>query len=416
MNLSLAGIPRERLAAAALIAAAAATLLGGYEFIRSVSQSLFIGAYGSRNLPFVMALAPVGTLLMIYGYGRLLSRLGAQRAILLTCLFAALAILACHAAIRAGSKPATGVLYVLREAYIVVMVEQIWSFINSTLRAGESRKLNGAICGIASLGAIGGGWLVHLLATRLGSANLLILAAASFAPTGLCAACAYRRGGEPLPAPDEAGGRRGHLGARLLFRQRTLFCLALLIVATQVVSTVLDLQLSRFVEQALPDPDRRTHWFGGFYAGLNTGAAVFQFIVTPLLLHFAAPRRVHLGLPLIHLLACLAALLAPSLFTAALAYFVFKVLDYSVFRAAKELLYIPLSFDARYRSKELIDAFGYRLAKGGAAGVLAAAGRGGALPLASYPAIAILALLGWLALALRLTSPARRAPDGKETS
>ena len=51
--------------------------------------------------------------------------------------------------------------------------------------------------------------------------------------------------------------------------------------------------------------------------------------------------------------------------SAGLAYMAFKVIDYSVFRAAKELLYIPLSFDRRYRAKELIDVFGYRFGKGG---------------------------------------------------
>jgi AAA family ATP:ADP antiporter len=49
---------------------------------------------------------------------------------------------------------------------------------------------------------------------------------------------------------------------------------------------------------------------------------------------------------------------------AGLALMVFKVLDYSVFRAAKELLYVPLSFDVRYRAKEIIDVLGYRASKG----------------------------------------------------
>lgn len=407
----ISGIERNRILAAMAIAMSACSLLCGYEFVRSVSQSLFIEAYGSKNLPLVMTLAPVGVLLMLYGYGRLLSAAGARRAVLLTCLFSGLVILACHAAIQAHCRLATGCLYVFREAYIVLMVEQIWSFINSSFRAGECRKLNGAICGIASLGAIAGGWLVHLLAARLGSANLLLFAALSFAPTGLFAAAAYRLGGEPRPAPEEAGGRLGHLGGRLLLRQRTLLFLALLVAATQVVSTVLDLNLSRLVEQALPELDRRTRWFGSFYAQLNLGAAVFQFVATPLLLRYAPLRRVHLGIPLVHIAACLAVILAPGLFTAALAYYLFKVLDYSIFRAAKELLYVPLSFDARYRSKELIDAFGYRLAKGGMAGILAGLGRFGTLPAAGYPAIATAALLAWLALAYRLTRPAAAQSD-----
>jgi ATP/ADP translocase len=402
------GITRDKFLAALAIALAAGALLCGYEFIRSVSQSLFIEAYGSKNLPVVMTLAPVGTLLLIYGYGRLLSAVGARRAILLTCLLSGIFILASCAAIKAGSRAATGFLYVFREAHIVLMVEQIWAFINSSFRSAECRKLNGAICGIASLGAIAGGGLVHLLAARLGSANLLFFAAASFAPTGLFAIAAYRFGGEPVPAPEEAGGRKGHLGGRLLLRERTLLLLALLIAATQVVATVLDLNLSRFVEQALPEVNQRTRWFGGFYAGLNLGSAFFQFILTPLLLHFTPLRRIHLGIPLVHLAACLGALLAPSLLTATLAYYLFKAIDYSVFRGAKELLYVPLSYDARYRSKELIDAFVYRLAKGGTSGILAGAGQFGALPLATYPSIALAALLAWLALAAGLTRPTER--------
>ena len=44
----------------------------------------------------------------------------------------------------------------------------------------------------------------------------------------------------------------------------------------------------------------------------------------------------------------------------ALAFFLFKAFDYSIFRAAKEVLYVPLSFDERYRAKEIIDVLGYR--------------------------------------------------------
>ena len=405
MTRTIAGISGNRVAAAAAIAFASASLLCGYEFIRSVSQSLYIEAYGAIRLPWVMTLAPVGTLLIIYGYGRLLSWLGAKRAIVLTSLLSAAAIIGCYMAILAGSRLATAVLYVFREAYIVLLVEQVWSFINSTLRSGEGRQLNGPICGIASLGAIAGGLFVRHLAVGTGSANLLVFAAASLIPTGLLAAVAYHAGGEPMPAPEEAGGKQGHLGLRGFFGSRLLTGLALLIVSTQVVSAVLDIQLSRFVEVSIPVRDERTRWFGGFYAALNVGAAFLQFIGAPLLLQFGSVRAAHIGIPLLHLALCAASIFFPSLRTAAAAYFAFKAIDYSLFRAAKELFYVPLSFDARYRAKQLIDAFGYRLAKGGASGSLALAGRFVVLPIVSLPVIAVAALMVWLPLAIRLTAP-----------
>jgi AAA family ATP:ADP antiporter len=410
----LADIPLKRVAAAFWIALAASFLLFGYEFIRSVSQSLYIGAYGAARLPVVMAAAPLGTLLVIVLYGRLLSLAGPRRAILLTTLLSAGLILACAQAIRGGSRVATGVLYVFREAYIVLLVEQVWSFINSTLCQGEGRKLNGPICGVASLGAIAGGLVVNHLAIGLGSVNLLVLAAGSLVPTGLCAVLAYRRGGEPQPAAAEARGRQGHLGLRPLLQSRVLRDLALIVMATQVVSTVLDLQVSRYVEAALPLRDERTRWFGGFYAVLNIGAAAFQFILAPLLLARLRLRVIHVTIPLVHGTLCVAALVWPSLTAAAAALMMFKVLDYSLFRAAKELVYVPLSFDARYRAKELIDAFGYRLAKGGASLGLVVANRLMTVPAVALPGIALVALAAWIPLAVQLT--AGRPPAGRPAS
>lgn len=397
------GVRTDRLAATAAIALSASFLLCGYEFVRSVSSSLFIDAYGAKNLPIVMVLGPVATLALIYGYGRLLSVAGPRAAILATSAFSALVILGCFVGIRAGLRPATAVLYAFREAYIVLLVEQVWSFINSTVRADEGSKLNGPICGIASLGAIAGGLLVRQYAVAFGSANLLLLAAATFAPTGILAALAYRAGGEPKPDPDEAHGRHGHLGAGTLVRHPVLWRLALLIALTQVVSTVADLQFNRYVAEAMPQKDLRTQWFGGFYATLNIGSAVCQFLVAPLLLAGVAHRTIHRAIPFVHLAMAVAVFLYPGLRSAAACYFVFKVIDYSIFRGVKELLYIPLSFDARYRAKEIIDAFVYRASKGVVSGILAGIGGLIALPLATFPAVIAAALLGWLGLATQLT-------------
>jgi AAA family ATP:ADP antiporter len=390
--------------AALTIGVAALFLLFGYELVRSVAQSLYISAYGAAKLPLVMALGPVGTLLWLYGYGLLLSWWGARKAILSTCLLSALALLGCWWAIRHGSRVATGVLYVVREAYIVLLVEQVWSFINSTLRRGEGRSWNGPICGIASLGAITGGWFVHHWAVRMGSQDLLILAAVTLVPTALFTLWAYRWGGEPQPAPGEIGGRQGHLGVHLLRQQPILFYLALLVGITQVVSTLVDLQLSYYVERSFPLKDQRTSWLGGFYALLNVGAAVMQFVITPLLLRRMKVRTVHLGIPVLHGMAVVLVLVLPGLWTAALAYGLFKALDYSLFRAAKELVYVPLTYDARYRAKELIDAFGYRAAKGGVGGILALVGRlGYGVGPSVLPLLILAGLAGWVPLAWRLT-------------
>ena len=49
-----------------------------------------------------------------------------------------------------------------------------------------------------------------------------------------------------------------------------------------------------------------------------------------------------------------------------------KAFDYSLFRSAKEMLYIPLSYEEKTRGKALIDMLAYRVAKGGASLLVAA--------------------------------------------
>jgi AAA family ATP:ADP antiporter len=403
----IAGIPGWRLGATLAIALASAFLLFGYEFVRSVAQSLFVESYGTDKLPWVMAVAPVGTLILVFGYGRLLSAVGPRLAIILSTALSAFVLLACHRAILAGIAPATAVLYVFREAYIVLLVEQVWSFLNSTLSDAEGRKLNGLVCGIASLGPIAGGLVVHSFAKDWGSANLLLLAVVTLVPVGLLAVWSFHLAGEPTPAPGEAYGRHGHLGWGALVHTPVLSRMALLIILTQTVSTALELNMNIRVKALIPDPDARTAWFGGLYALLNTGAAVFQFILTPLALRRLTLTAIHTAIPALNLIAAAVSLVVPGLAPAAAAYMTFKILDYSIFRAGKEILYIPLSFDARYRAKEMIDAFGYRLGKGLSSAVFAVARQVRVIPAAVYPIVALGALAVWLPLARRMVRDAK---------
>lgn len=388
---------------------AAGFLLGGYELVRSVSVSLFIEAYGAHRLPIVMALSPVGLFVMLWGYGKLISWRGARQTLLCTSLLAGLGILGCYFAVVAKWSIALGVLYVLREAYIVLIIEQYWSFINSTLNEGQGKKYNGPICGIASVGAIGGGMLVGGLAQQLGSEYLLLFAALSLVPAAGMAWWAYGLGGEPVA--KETHRSCGNLGLGLFRNNRTLVYLALLIGVTQAISAALDLRFSGLLELAKPVKDERTAFMGNFYALLNGFAFLFQFVVAPLVLRFLSLRWVHLLMPAIQVVTCMVLLVYPTLLTGAIAYLTFKVLDYSVFRSAKEVLYIPMSFDARYRAKEVIDAFGYRGAKGVLSGAFFLAGAiFGRLPGFFYPVVALGMLGIWLKLGYGLTAPQKNLP------
>jgi ATP/ADP translocase len=415
---------RRGLAAAATVALSAGCLLCGYEFLRSTSSTLFKTAHGSANLPIIMALTPPVVVLMLYAYGRVLSVLGPRRTLLASSLASGGAILACYFVINRGSHYdggqliiprrsaagiATGVLYLLRESYVVLILEQYWSFLNSHVDTGLARKLNGPVCGIASLGAIAGGWLVGLYSRQWGTPAMAACGAAAILPAALIAHAGYLCCGEPRPDARPAQKTdvktSDALGLRLFKSNPVLTMMLVMILSTQIISTVLDLSLNTMMQEAMPNADVQNAWSGQFYSLLNTLAAIGQFVAAPLLLWLAPLSVIHLLGPAANFCACGYFLVSPSLSSVAVAYMSFKVFDYSIFRAAKEILYIPLSFDARFRAKELIDVFGYRAGKGGTSAMIALLRACGmAVGSAALAGVALCASALWLALAPKIAA------------
>ena len=160
----------------------------------------------------------------------------------------------------------------------------------------------------------------------------------------------------------------------------------------------------------------QTAYSGWFFKWLNIWAFVMQFIVTPALLVAVPLAWVHRLIPLVHVASCLYLWRSPTLAAAGTAYMLFKVLDYSIFRGAKELLYIPLSFDSRYRAKELIDVLGYRTGKGAMSLLVIAAQRAyqEAHLVVSAPALAFAAAVAAGVWALCAIPLGRRAREQAE--
>jgi ATP/ADP translocase len=122
-----------------------------------------------------------------------------------------------------------------------------------------------------------------------------------------------------------------------------------------------------------------------------------------MLLSFVALRWIQVLMPVIHLFAIGVAIHEPTVFTVGLAFFLFKAFDYSLFRAAKEMLYVPLSFDERYRTKQIIDVFGYRAGKGASSVIIVLLQRAGVMVNNYYLLAGFAAVIVWLIMIFPLT-------------
>jgi ATP/ADP translocase len=384
-------------------------LFGGYEFIRSPAESIFMEQFGAAYKPYAIACVPFMMAAMIYGYGWLLSRAGAKKAMAFSMLGSAAFFLLAWLLLGRAGRWLAFLLLVFKESYVVVISEQYWSFINSVLKDEEGKVFNGPVAGLGALGSLAGGWLLGRYAVALGTGMFVGFAALAILPAAVLFWIGYNNAGEPKPADDEAGGKKGHLHLRILAENRTVLLIAFIIFAAQVVATALDFRFTQLVQNFVPQTDLRTAYLGRFWMNVNIFSFSMQFLATPLLLRYIPRRGILTAIPAVHIVTCVLLFLNPTLGLASTAFLLFKGMDYSIFRASKETLYIPFSYDTRYRAKQVADAFTYRFAKGVTATWVSFLTAMGTVSAGFYPALAAVFSGAWLAMSFPLTAP-RKVP------
>jgi AAA family ATP:ADP antiporter len=169
-------------------------------------------------------------------------------------------------------------------------------------------------------------------------------------------------------------GQQGSLqqfmdGFKVLGRSRYVLLLLALIGLSQVVITLIDYQYSLTLQAHYPDEDAYTTVSGQVYGSISLAALGLQVLTGPVLKVLGVPRTLGL-IPLLLGGAVAFFAVSPRFLSMAVAKVASKAFDYSLFRAAKEILYIPLTWEEKNQGKALVDILGYRVAKGATSGLL----------------------------------------------
>jgi AAA family ATP:ADP antiporter len=393
--------------AVATIVGAATLALMGYEMARSAASSIFLAHYRASRLTEPLMLLPLVMIVLTYGISRLLRRFGPSATYSLTLVASGLVLAATAFAARRGVRASAFVLYIFAQAYIVLIVEQSWAFINSLFSTEDGKRWNGVIIATTTAGSVTGGLLTGLLSKRIGSELVVVCAAVLTAVAALLSRRAVRQAGpEPTVADKQPGRLADHFAWNLLRSDPTLGRLAIMVVASQSISLLFDIAFHSSLQVAMPLKEPRTAFLGFFFGGVNAVAFLLQLGLCPLLLRRFQVRYILAAIPLLYGAAAVAGVAIPLLPVLGAAFFLSKTVDYSVFRASKEVLYVPLPFTARYRGKMTIDALIYRSTKGVASALLSLAGLvAGVLPLRLYPLLAIVFGGFWNRISVGLPEP-----------
>jgi len=343
------------------LAALIFVVLASYAIARPATESLFLGAHGAESLPWAWLLVGIGSLVVVTLYNRwsattdlvrIFGVVSALSAVLLVCILLGL---------QADTPGMTWVLYLWKDLYIVVLIEIFWSFANSTVPQDRAKWWYGLFCVLGSLGGMAGnlgvGWLAQATSTEQSLwAVVPLLAIGGFGGIGL-ARWAGVKASEPQEKPSLSDG------FSVLKNSRALWLLMALIATTQVAITLVDYQFSIAIEQHFPDADARTAMIGQVYAAIDLASISLQLATGPILRLVGVPL-VLLAIPALLGAAVAGYALIPRYAAIAAAKVASKAFDYSLFRAAKEILYIPLSHPERTQGKAFVDMMSYRMAKG----------------------------------------------------
>jgi AAA family ATP:ADP antiporter len=291
------------------------------------------------------------------------------------------------------------------------VVSVFWSFMADLFSNEQAKRLFGFIAAGGSAGALAGPVLTTVLAIPLGTNNLLLVSVcfllwAVFCIDRLIRSCEQRQGDESAGTTasrnvEQAMGGGLFAGIRLVLRSPYLLGICLLMLLFTTLATFLYFQQAQIIRDHFSDPAQRTTVFAAMDLAVNTLTILIQVFLTGRLVAW-------LGLPLTLsliplLLGAGFALLgyAPVLWVLVVVQVIRRAGNYAIMRPAREMLYVVLRREEKYKAKNFIDTAVYRAGDAVSAWLYAGL-RAMGLSLGTIAWLAVPVAAGWAWLAYRL--------------
>ncbi|NNE46343.1 MAG: MFS transporter, partial [Rhodothermales bacterium] len=350
------------------------SLLCGYYILRPMREEMGI-AGGIENLDWMFTGTFVAMLAAVPLFGWAAARYRRSRLLPAVYTFFIANIIGFYALFVSDITHA----YVARAFFIWVsvfnlfVVSVFWSFMTDVYSNQQARRLFGFIAAGGTLGALAGPALTAALVGRLGTANLLLLSAAFLAIALLCISRVLRwvrlrpvsvEGdgdiGTDNTESDNALGGNIFAGIPLVIRSPYLLGICALILLYTTLATFLYFQQAEIVRDSFADPATRTSVFAGMDFATNLLTVLAQVFLTARIV-----RRFGIAVTLALIPVGLAAgflilSFAPVLSVLVVLQVLRRAGNFSIMKPAREMLYVVLGREEKYKAKNFIDTVVYR--------------------------------------------------------
>ena len=345
-------------------------LLAFYQVLKIVRDALILSESGAEAASYASAGMALVLLLFVPAYSALASRVNRVWLISSVTLFFASHLLIFYALGSAGVRVGVA-FYIWIGVFNMVAVAQFWAFAND-LYTNERGKRLFPLVGIgASIGALVGAAIATYFFKGIGPYTLMLIAAFGLTVPVALTIIVHRREGHRKEAKKEEADKAlgGPGGFTLVFKQRYLLLIAMLVLVYNLVNTLGGFILNRMITDEAARQIAAGTAGGATEASIigtlsgtvqtyvNLLALVLQAFFVSRIFKYIGVRGALFILPAIALTGYSTVALLPILAVVQWTKIFENSTDYSIQNTTRQALFLPTSREAKYKAKQAIDSF-----------------------------------------------------------
>jgi AAA family ATP:ADP antiporter len=265
--------------------------------------------------------------------------------------------------------------FIWASVYNLFIVSVFWSFMADSFSTEQAGRLFGIIAAGGTAGALCGPALTAVLVMILGPTNLLLVSAAflSLAIWCIYRIIAWRKSAPAGESPNSASSHNSlnsgtdqtiggsiFAGIRLVFGSSYLTGICFLMLLFTTLATFLYFQQAQIIRDSFENPADRTAVFAAMDFTVNALTISTQLFLTSRIVHRLGLNWTLAIIPLFLGLGFVLLGWMPTLSILIVVQVLRRAGNYAVMRPAREMLYVVLEKEEKYKAKNFIDTAVYR--------------------------------------------------------
>jgi AAA family ATP:ADP antiporter len=349
------------------------SLLCSYYIIRPIRDEMGVQG-GVENLQWLFTATFIAMLAIVPLFGWITARYPRKRFLPIVYYFFAVNLILFYLAFNLDYDKVyvARIFFVWVSVFNLFVVSVFWSLMVDVYNNEQSKRLFGFIAAGGTVGAISGPALTSFLAVPLGNINLLLLSALFLLLAIVCMKrivywSDYTQKSSNAKTADTVEQEKERplgggivAGIKLVFASPYLLGICLLMLLFTTLSTFLYFEQAQIIRDNFADSDARTSVFATIDLATNILTLLFQLLIMGRLVPMIGLAWTLAIVPLLLAAGFLLLSVYPLVIVLIVVQVIRRAGNYAIMRPAREMLYIVVDRESKYKAKNFIDTAVYR--------------------------------------------------------